>query len=131
MGCFDDNSQIMEHFLQPKNVGKMKNPDAVGHIGNVMCGDIMEIYLKIKNNKIIDAKFQTYGCAAAIASTSVLTELIKGKTINQVLNLSHKKIMEVLGKVPDHKYHCTVLAEQALKSAIDDFKSKQKKKSKK
>lgn len=124
MGCFDENSQIMEHFLHPRNVGKMDNPDGVGHIGNPMCGDIMELYIKVKNRKIIDAKFLTYGCAAAIASTSVLTELIKGKTVDQVLKISNKKIKQVLGEMPVHKYHCTVLAEQALRSAIEDYQKK-------
>ncbi|MBU4370149.1 iron-sulfur cluster assembly scaffold protein [Patescibacteria group bacterium] len=123
MGCFDENSEIMEHFFHPRNVGKIDNPDAIGHVGNPKCGDIMDLYLKIKDNIIIDAKFQTYGCAAAIASTSVLTELIKGKSIYEALKISNKKIREVLGEMPPHKYHCTVLAEQALKAAIEDYKN--------
>ncbi|MBL7053888.1 iron-sulfur cluster assembly scaffold protein [Patescibacteria group bacterium] len=127
MGCFDENSKIMEYFLHPKNMGKMKNPDGVGHVGNVTCGDIMELYLKIKDERIVDVKFQTYGCAAAISSTSVLTELIKGKKIAEVVNFSHEKIMKELGEVPNHKYHCTVLAEEALKSALDDYKEKKNK----
>lgn len=124
MGCFDEDSQIMEHFLHPRNVGKMDKPDGIGHVGNPMCGDIMDLYIKVKDNKIVDAKFQTYGCAAAIASNSVLTELIKGKTIKQALVISNKKIKQVLGEMPKHKYHCTVLAEQALKSAIEDYQKK-------
>ena len=131
MGCFDENSEIMEHFFHPRNVGKIDNPDAIGKIGNAMCGDIMELYLKIKDSKIIDAKFQTFGCAAAISSTSVLTELIKGKTIDQALKISNKKIREILGKMPPHKYHCTVLAEQALKDAIENYKKKHASKRKK
>ena len=124
MGCFDENSEIMEHFFHPRNVGEIDNPDAIGKVGNAMCGDIMELYLRVKDNIIIDAKFKTYGCAAAIASTSVLTELIKGKTIEQALEISNKKIREMLGKMPKHKYHCTVLAEQALKDAVEDYKKK-------
>ncbi len=124
MGCFDEDSQIMDHFLHPRNVGKMDKPDATGHVGNPYCGDIMELYLKLEDDKIIDAKFQTFGCGAAIASTSVLTELIKGKTIKQALEISNKKIREILGEMPVHKYHCTVLAEQALKSALEDYQKK-------
>ncbi len=124
MGCFDENSQIMDHFLHPRNVGKIDNPDGLGKIGNPVCGDIMEFYIKVKDNIITDAKFQTYGCAAAIASTSSLTELVIGKDIKEVLKISNQKIKEVLGEMPQHKYHCTVLAEQALKAAIDDFQKK-------
>jgi len=124
MGCFDENSQIMDHFLHPRNVGQMENPDGVGKIGNAICGDIMEFYIKVKDNIITDAKFQTYGCAAAIASTSSLTELVIGKTLEQALEVSNQKIVEILGQVPRHKRHCTVLAEQALKSAIEDFHKK-------
>ena len=127
MGCFDESGQLMEHFLHPRNVGKIDNADGVGHIGNPMCGDIMDLYIKVEDNKIVDAKFQTYGCAVAIASTSILTELIKGKTIDEALKFSNKKIVEMLGKVPAHKYHCTVLAEQALKSATKDYQKKQDK----
>ncbi len=130
MGCFDENSEIMDHFLHPRNVGKLDNPDAIGKVGNMMCGDIMEIYLKVKDNVIEDIKFQTFGCAAAIASTSVLTELVKGKIIDQALEISNKKIREILGEMPKHKYHCTVLAEQALKNAIENYKKKRDQKRK-
>jgi len=126
MGCFDENSEIMEHFLHPRNVGKIDEPDAIGKVGNAMCGDIMEIYLKVKDNIIKDIKFQTYGCVAAIASMSVLTEMVKGKSIDEALKISNKKIRELLGEMPKHKYHCTVLAEQALKAAIEDYKKKHK-----
>lgn len=124
MGCFDEDSKIMEHFLNPRNVGEIKNPDGKGKIGNPTCGDIMEFFIKVKDNKIVEAKFKTYGCAAAIASTSILTELIIGKTIDEALEISNQKIREVLGKMPKHKYHCTVLAEQALKSAIEDYQKR-------
>lgn len=124
MGCFDEDSKIMEHFLNPRNVGEIKNPDGKGRIGNPTCGDIMEFFIKVEDDKIVDAKFKTYGCAAAIASTSILTELIIGKKIDKALEISNKKIREVLGKIPKHKYHCTVLAEQALKAAIEDYQKK-------
>jgi nitrogen fixation NifU-like protein len=114
----------MDHFLHPRNVGKIDKADGIGKVGNATCGDIMEISLKVKNNIIKDIKFYTYGCAAAISSTSVLTELVKGKTIEKALEISNKKIREVLGEMPKHKYHCTVLAEQALKAAIEDYKKK-------
>lgn len=126
MEQFDKNSELMNHFLHPRNVGKLDNPDAVGKVGNVVCGDIMEIYLKVEDNVIEDVKFQTFGCAAAIASTSVLTELVKGKTIKEALEISNKKIREILGEMPAHKYHCTVLAEQALKDAIENYQKKNK-----
>ncbi len=130
MGQFDKNNELMDHFLHPRNVGKIVDPDGTGKVGNVVCGDIMEIYLKVEDNIIKDVKFQTFGCAAAIASTSVLTELVKGKTIEQALEISNKKIREILGEVPQHKYHCTVLAEQALKEAIEDYQKKSDKKEK-
>ncbi|MDD5625741.1 MAG: iron-sulfur cluster assembly scaffold protein [Patescibacteria group bacterium] len=123
---FEQNPQLIDHFLHPRNVGKMENPDGLGHVGNPMCGDVMDLYIRVKDNKIIEAKFQTYGCAAAVASTSVLTELIIGKTIEEALEISHKKILDVLGQVPANKNHCTFLAEQALKLAIEDFQKKQK-----
>lgn len=123
-GCFKENSKIMDHFFHPRNMGVMESPDAMGKIGNPMCGDIMHIYLKIEDNIIKDIKFQTYGCAVAIASTSVLTELVKGKTLAQAKKISNKKIREVLGEMPVHKYHCTILAEQALKSAIENYEKK-------
>ncbi|MDD3101853.1 MAG: iron-sulfur cluster assembly scaffold protein [Patescibacteria group bacterium] len=123
---FEQNPQLIDHFLHPRNVGKMENPDGLGHVGNPVCGDVMDLYIRVKDNKIIEAKFQTYGCAAAVASTSVLTELIIGKTIEEALEISHKKILDVLGQVPANKNHCTFLAEQALKLAIEDFQKKQK-----
>jgi len=124
MGCFSENGKLMEHFRNPHNVGGMKNPDAIGHVGNARCGDIMELYLKIDNNKIFDIKFKTFGCAAAIASTSVLTDLVKGKTLDEALNVSGKEIKEMLGEMPAHKYHCTMLADSALKDAIKNYKEK-------
>jgi len=123
-GCFKDNSKIMDHFFHPRNMGVMKNPDAKGEVGNPMCGDIMHIYLKVKDNIIKDIKFQTYGCAVAIASTSVLTELVKGKSLKEAKKISNKNIKEILGDMPVHKHHCTVLAEQVLKLAIANYEKK-------
>jgi len=123
-GCFKDNSKIMDHFFHPRNMGVIENPDAIGKIGNPMCGDIMHIYLKIKDNIIEDIKFKTYGCAVAIASTSILTELVKGKSLKEAKKISSKRIREILGDMPVHKYHCTILAEQALKSAIENYEKK-------
>ncbi|OQX71808.1 iron-sulfur cluster assembly scaffold protein [Candidatus Parcubacteria bacterium 4484_255] len=123
-GCFKDNSKIIEHFFHPRNMGVIKNPDAIGKIGNPMCGDVMHIYLKIKDNIIEDIKFKTYGCAVAIASTSILTELVKGKSLKEAKKISGKRIREMLGDMPVHKYHCTILAEQALKSAIENYEEK-------
>ncbi len=124
MKFLEENSQLMDHFLHPRNVGKIDKADGIGNVGNATCGDIMEISLKVKNNIIEDIKFHTYGCAAAISSTSVLTELVKGKTIEKALEISNKKIRDILGEMPKYKYHCTVLAEQALKAAIEDYKKK-------
>ena len=115
------SEKVMEHFRNPRNVGKIENPDGVGHVGNPVCGDIMELYIKVKNDIITDAKFKTFGCGAAIATSSMLTELVKGKSINEALEISNKAVAEALGGLPSIKMHCSVLAEEALKSAIDDY----------
>ncbi len=115
------SKKIMQHFLNPKNMGKMKNPDAVGKIGNPICGDIMEVFIKIKNKKISDIKFQTFGCVAAIASSSMITELAKGKTIEQAKKLTYKEVSKELKYLPPIKVHCSAMAIQALKKAIEDF----------
>lgn len=115
----------MDHFFNPRNLGTIKNPDAFGQVGNPRCGDIMHIYLRIKDNVIKDIKFQTYGCAVAIASTSILTEMVKGKTLVEAQKISSQRIKEALGEMPVHKQHCTVLAEQALKKAIEDYQKDQ------
>jgi nitrogen fixation NifU-like protein len=122
------SEKLLEHFRHPKNVGEIKDADGVGHIGNPICGDIMDLYIKVKNNKIIEAKFQTYGCAAAIATSSILTEMVKGKTIEEALKITNQVITEALGGVPPVKRHCSVLAEQALKAAIRDYQEKTKQK---
>ena len=124
------SKKAMEHFRNPRNVGEIKNPDGTGYAGNPICGDIMELYIKVKDNRITDAKFKTFGCAAAIATSSMVTELVKGKTVDEALEISNKAVTESLGGLPKIKMHCSVLAEEALKSAIEDYLKKHKKKNK-
>ena len=111
----------MEHFRNPRNVGEIENPDGIGHAGNPICGDIMELYIKVKDNIIVDAKFKTFGCGAAIATSSIVTEMVKGKTIEEALKITNKAVAEALDGLPPIKMHCSVLAEDALKSAIEDY----------
>ncbi len=118
------SEKVMEHFRHPRNVGEMKNPDGIGHVGNPICGDIMELYIKVNNNKIIEAKFKTFGCGAAIATSSMITGMVKGKTIEEALKISNKAVVEALDGLPPVKMHCSVLAKDALKSAIDDYLAK-------
>ncbi|KAF5055268.1 Iron-sulfur cluster assembly scaffold protein IscU [anaerobic digester metagenome] len=115
---------VMDHFRNPRNVGSMENADGVGQVGNPKCGDIMKIYLKINNDIIEDVKFETFGCGSAIASSSMATELIKGKKIDEAVELSNKAVIEALGGLPPVKVHCSVLAEQAVKSALFDYSQK-------
>lgn len=119
------STKVMEHFRNPHNVGEMENPDGVGHVGNPVCGDIMELYIKVKDNVIVDAKFKTFGCGAAIATSSMVTDMVKGKNIDEALTISNKAVAEALGGLPKVKMHCSVLAEEALKSAIENYRSKQ------
>lgn len=119
---------VMDHFRNPRNVGSIENADGVGQVGNPKCGDIMKIYLKIKDDIIEDVKFETFGCGSAIASSSMATELIKGKSINDAVELSNKAVIEALGGLPPVKVHCSVLAEQAVKSALYDYSQKTGKK---
>ena len=119
------SEQVMEHFRNPRNVGEIENADGVGKVGNPVCGDIMELSIKVKDGKIDDAKFRTFGCGAAIATSSMVTELVKGKTIEEALEVSNKAVVEALGGLPPVKMHCSVLAEQALRSAIEDYRKKQ------
>ena len=119
------SEQVMEHFRNPRNVGEMENADGVGKVGNPVCGDIMELSIKVKDGRIDDAKFRTFGCGAAIATSSMVTELVKGKTIEEALEVSNKAVVEALGGLPPVKMHCSVLAEQALRSAIEDYRKKQ------
>ena len=112
---------VMDHFTHPRNVGEIPNADGVGEVGNAKCGDIMKMYLKIKDNVIEDVKFETFGCGSAIASSSMATELVKGKTIEEALSLTNKQVVDALGGLPAHKLHCSVLAEEAIKSAVKDY----------
>lgn len=122
------STKVMEHFQHPRNVGEIKNPDGIGHVGNPVCGDIMELYIKVNNGIVSDAKFKTFGCGAAIATSSMITEMVKGKTIKEALKISNKAVAEALDGLPSIKMHCSVLAEDALKSAIDDYLAKKGKK---
>ena len=117
----------MEHFRNPHNVGEIADADGIGTVGNPVCGDIMRLYIKVEDNKIVDAKFKTFGCGAAIATSSMVTEIVKGKSIDEALQISNKAVAEALGGLPKIKMHCSVLAEEALKSAIDDYLKKKKK----
>ena len=120
------SEKVMDHFANPRNVGEIENPDGVGQVGNPTCGDIMRITLKIENNVIVDAKFKTFGCGAAVASSSMATEMIIGRTVDEALKLTNRAVMEALDGLPPVKIHCSVLAEQAVQAAIEDYRSKQK-----
>lgn len=118
------NEKVKEAFANPKNVGFIENADGVGKVGNAACGDIMEISLKIEDDRIVDAKFRTFGCAAAIATSSTATEMVKGMTLDEALNLTNAEVVEELEGLPPQKIHCSVLAEEAIKEAINDYRSK-------
>ncbi|NLY61282.1 MAG: Fe-S cluster assembly scaffold protein NifU [Clostridiales bacterium] len=118
----------MDHFMNPRNVGEIENPDGIGEVGNAKCGDIMRISLKVENDVIVDVKFKTFGCGAAIATSSMATELIKGKTINEALAITNKAVADALDGLPPVKMHCSVLAEEAIRKAIEDYIEKQKNK---
>ena len=120
------SEKVMEHFKNPRNVGEIENPDGVGHVGNPQCGDIMELYLKIKDSTIVDARFKTFGCGAAIATSSMVTEMVKGKSISEALEITNRAVAEALDGLPPIKMHCSVLAEEAVKSAIEDYLSRNK-----
>ena len=117
------NEKVKEPFANPKNVGFIENADGVGKVGNAACGDIMEISLKIEDDRIVDAKFRTFGCAAAIATSSTATEMVKGMTLDEALNLTNAEVVEELEGLPPQKIHCSVLAEEAIKEAINDYRS--------
>jgi len=120
------SDKVMEHFKNPRNVGEIENPDGVGHVGNPVCGDIMELYIKVNDGTIDDAKFKTFGCGAAIATSSMVTEMVKGKSISEALDISNRAVAEALDGLPPIKMHCSVLAEEALKSAIEDYYARSK-----
>jgi nitrogen fixation protein NifU and related proteins len=119
------SDKVMDHFMHPRNMGEIEDASGVGEVGNPACGDVMRLYLKIEGGTIIDAKFKTFGCGAAIASSSMTTELIKGKSIDEALKLSNEAVSEALGGLPPAKQHCSVLAEDALRAALEDYKKKQ------
>ena len=119
------SEKVLDHFSNPRNVGEIEDADAVGEVGNAKCGDIMKMYLKIDGDTITDVKFKTFGCGAAIATSSIATEMIKGKKISEALKLSNKAVTEALDGLPPHKIHCSVLAEQAVKAALSDYYRKQ------
>ena len=119
------SDKVIDHFMHPRNMGEIEDASGVGEVGNPACGDVMRLYLKIEDGKIVDAKFKTFGCGAAIASSSMTTELIKGKSIDEALKLSNEAVSEALGGLPPAKQHCSVLAEDALRAALEDYKKKQ------
>ena len=119
------SEKVMDHFTHPRNVGEIPDASGVGTVGNPICGDVMKMFLKIENNVIVDIKFKTYGCGAAIATSSMVTEMVKGKTIEEALRISNKAVAEALGGLPPVKMHCSVLAEDALRSALKDYYNKQ------
>ena len=112
---------VMDHFTHPRNVGEIPDANGVGEVGNAKCGDIMKMYLKIKDDRIEDAKFETFGCGSAIASSSIATELIKGKTVDEALAVTNKQVVDALGGLPAYKLHCSVLAEESIKAAVKDY----------
>ncbi len=118
------SEKVMDHFRNPRNVGVIEDANAVGEVGNAKCGDIMKMYLKIEDGIIEDVKFETFGCGSAIASSSMATEMIKGKPVEEAAQLSNKAVAEALDGLPDYKMHCSVLAEEAIKSALEDYNSK-------
>jgi nitrogen fixation NifU-like protein len=118
------SEKVMQHFLNPHNVGEIPDANGVGNVGNPICGDIMRLYIKVEDGKIVDAKFKTFGCGAAIATSSMVTDLVKGKSLEEALQISNKAVAEALGGLPKIKMHCSVLAEEALRSAIEDYRKK-------
>lgn len=118
------SEKVMEHFQNPRNLGKMEDADGIGEVGNAVCGDIMKIYIKVDHGIITDVKFNTFGCGSAIATSSMATEMIKGKKVEEALTLSNKAVVEALDGLPAHKIHCSVLAEEAVKAAVKDYYDK-------
>lgn len=119
------SEKVLDHFTHPRNVGKIDDADGVGEVGNAKCGDIMKMYIKVKDGIITDVKFNTFGCASAIATSSIATEMIMGKPLTEAVELTNKAVVEALGGIPTHKIHCSVLAEEAIKAAIDDYYKRQ------
>lgn len=124
------NEKVLDHFRNPRNQGSIENADGAGAVGNETCGDTMKIYIKVKNDTVDDVKFETLGCAAAISSSSVYTELVKGKTIEEALKITDDDVVRELGGLPEHKLHCSLLAERAFKEAVDDYTKRTKRNTK-
>jgi nitrogen fixation NifU-like protein len=120
------SEKVMEHFLSPHNVGELPDANGIGNVGNPVCGDIMRLYIKVENGVIVDARFKTFGCGAAIATSSMVTDLVKGKTLDEALQISNRAVAEALGGLPKQKMHCSVLAEEALRAAIEDYQKRMK-----
>ncbi len=118
------SEKVMDHFMNPRNMGEIKDADAVGTVGNPACGDVMRLYLKVSDDKILDAKFKTFGCGAAIATSSMATEMIKGKTVDESLKITNEAVAEALDGLPPNKMHCSVLAQEAIEAAINNYKEK-------
>lgn len=118
------SEKVLDHFTHPRNVGKIDDADGVGEVGNAKCGDIMKMYIKVKDGIITDVKFNTFGCASAIAASSLATELIKGKPLDYAMGVTNKQVVDELGGLPEHKIHCSVLAEEAIRAEIEDYRSK-------
>ena len=118
------SKKVMEHFMNPHNVGEIPDADGIGNVGNPVCGDVMRLYIKVEDGRIKDAKFKTFGCGAAISTSSMITDLVKGKTIKEALEITNKAVAEALDGLPPVKMHCSLLAEQAMKSAIEDYLKK-------
>jgi nitrogen fixation NifU-like protein len=118
------SEKVMDHFMNPRNMGEIKDADAVGTVGNPACGDVMRLYLKVSDDKILDAKFKTFGCGAAIATSSMATEMIKGKTVDESLKITNEAVAEALDGLPANKMHCSVLAQEAIEAAINNYKEK-------
>lgn len=125
MENFSYSEKVIEHFVNPRNVGRMEDPDGVGTAGNPVCGDVMKLYIKVLEGRIVEARFQTFGCVAAVATSSMLTEMVKGKTIEEALRITNRVVAEALEGLPPVKTHCSVLAEQALRAAIEDYMRRQ------
>jgi nitrogen fixation NifU-like protein len=125
MSTFEYSEKVVEHYENPRNVGVLEDADGVGVVGNPTCGDVMKLSIKVENDRIVDAKFKTFGCGAAIASSSMLTEMVKGKTLDEVMEITNKAVAEALDGLPKVKLHCSVLAEDALRAAIDDYRKNQ------
>ncbi len=120
------SKKVMEHFMNPHNWGRMENPDGVGKVGNPICGDVMWIYIKVEDNRIVDISFETFGCVAAIATSSITTDMVKGKTVEEALEITNKAVANALDGLPPNKMHCSLLAEEGLKAAIEDYIAKKK-----